>query len=180
MFNFMEEGVTVSGGGDLDPLKNVWAVAKTDLTLFLHTAPDGGVTGILEYATSLFDEPTISRLAEHYLRLLAAALADPSTGLRSLGAHADAPQGPIERLLADRYAEVLGLEAGTVGVVQNFFRLGGTSRLALTLMAQIQEDFDLDLPVRLIFERPTVARLAEAIRTLAGAGPDQHSTVVKE
>jgi non-ribosomal peptide synthetase component F len=177
MFNFMEEGVTASGGDDLDPLRNVWAVAKADLTLFLHTAPDGGVTGTLEYATSLFDEPTIGRMAEHYLCLLKIALADPSTGLRSLGARADAPKGPIEHLLADRFSELLGRE---VGVVQNFFHLGGTSRLALTLMAQCQEDFDLDLPLRLIFERPTVARLAEAIRTLAGAGPDQDSTVVKE
>ncbi|MFG1959253.1 amino acid adenylation domain-containing protein [Nonomuraea sp. NPDC049028] len=177
MFNFMEEGVTVSGGGDLDPLRNVWAVAKADLTLFLHMAPDGGVTGILEYATSLFDEPTIARMAEHYLRLLTLALADPSIGLRSLGAQVDVPKGPIERLLAERFSELLSRE---VGVVQNFFSLGGTSRLALALMAQCQEDFDLDLPVRLIFERPTVARLAEAIRTLAGAGPDQDSTVVKE
>ncbi|MEV4469081.1 amino acid adenylation domain-containing protein [Nonomuraea sp. NPDC049504] len=175
MFNFMEEGVTVSGGGDLDPLRDVWGVAKTDLTLFLHTAPDGSVKGIIEYATSLFDEPTIARMAEHYLRVLAAAPGGAT--LRELGAHADAPRGPIERLLAERCSELLGRE---VGVMQNFFHLGGTSRLALTLMAHVQEDFDLDLPVRLIFERPSVARLAEAVRALAGAGPDQQPTVVEE
>ncbi|GAA3132267.1 phosphopantetheine-binding protein [Nonomuraea salmonea] len=131
--------------------------------------------GIIEYATSLFDEPTIARMAEHYLRVLAAAPGGAT--LRELGAHADAPRGPIERLLAERCSELLGRE---VGVMQNFFHLGGTSRLALTLMAHVQEDFDLDLPVRLIFERPSVARLAEAVRALAGAGPDQQPTVVEE
>lgn len=175
MFNFMDEGVTV--GGELDLLKGVWRVAKTDLTLFLQTGQDGSVDGLLEYAASLFDATTAARMADHFLTLLDAALAAPSVSLQELGALADAPRDPVERLLARRWSELLGRE---VGVVQNFFHVGGTSRLALTLMARLQEDFDLDLPVRSIFERPTVARLAEAIRELAGAAPEHSSTSVKE
>jgi hypothetical protein len=48
-------------------------------------------------------------------------------------------------------------------VNQNFFEVGGNSTLALKLVARIQEEFALDLPVRQVFERPTVARLAAAV-----------------
>ncbi|MBE1533909.1 non-ribosomal peptide synthetase [Actinomadura algeriensis] len=169
MYNFLDEGVTVSGTADLDPFQDLWSVAKTDLTLFLHTGADGAVTGILEYATALFDEPTIARMAEHFLRLLEAALDDPSATVADLAALADAPRGPVETHLCELWSDLLGHD---VGVMQNFFRQGGTSRLALSLAAELQEEFDLDIPVRLVFERPTVARLAEAIRAhAADPGP---------
>ena len=72
----------------------------------------------------------------------------------------------VERRLAAIWAGLLGCEVGTD---QNFFQCGGNSRLALRMMADVQEEFDLDLPVRLIFERPTVARLAAAVAELIEA-----------
>jgi non-ribosomal peptide synthetase component F len=173
MFNFMDEGVTVTGADDLDALEGAWRVAKTDLTLFLHVAADGGgVTGILEYATALFGRSTIARMAGQFIRLLDAVLTDPAASLRTLGALADVPQGAVERRMAKIWAGLLGR---AVGVTENFFQTGGTSRLALVLMAQLQEDFDLDLPVRLIFERPTIAQLSEAVKDLAVAELEQSS-----
>ncbi|MEV4616041.1 amino acid adenylation domain-containing protein [Kitasatospora sp. NPDC049258] len=54
-----------------------WRTAKFDLGLALATTADGAITGQLEYATALFDEATIHRTIEHYLRLLADIVADP-------------------------------------------------------------------------------------------------------
>src|SRR5262249_54260454 len=63
---------------DLIPLHN--GTAKFDLTLNLLEAPDG-ITGSFEYATDLFDEATVVRLAGHYQNLLREAVRDPDRPL---------------------------------------------------------------------------------------------------
>jgi acyl carrier protein len=79
------------------------------------------------------------------------------------GASADyvAPRNPIETTLANLFAEVLGQQR--VGVHDNFFELGGHSLLAMQLINVVRAAFALSLPVRAVFECPTVAELA--IRT---------------
>lgn len=71
-----------------------------------------------------------------------------------------APRTPIEERMAEVWAEVLGCEAG---LTANFFTLGGNSILAVRLAVRLQEEFDVELSVRLVFERPTVAGLAEVV-----------------
>jgi acyl carrier protein len=72
-----------------------------------------------------------------------------------------APRTGVERELANMWAEVLRRES--VGVNDNFFELGGHSLLATQVISRIREHFKLELPVRSMFEAPTVAALARVV-----------------
>jgi len=72
-----------------------------------------------------------------------------------------APRSPVEEVLAGIWSEVLGVER--IGVNDGFFDLGGHSLLATHLMARVREAFQIALPLRGLFESPTVAGLASAI-----------------
>jgi natural product biosynthesis luciferase-like monooxygenase protein/FkbM family methyltransferase len=69
-----------------------------------------------------------------------------------------APQTDIEQAIADIFVAVLGVEA--VGITDNFFELGGHSFLATQAIAQIQDTFNIEIPLRALFEANTVADLA--------------------
>ncbi|HEU4557353.1 MAG TPA: condensation domain-containing protein, partial [Longimicrobium sp.] len=78
-----------------------------------------------------------------------------------------APRTPMEEVLAGVFAEVLGLER--VGVEESFFELGGHSLLAMLVISWLRELFDVELPVRELFEGPTVAELAKAVEEMRRA-----------
>ena len=78
-------------------------------------------------------------------------------GRPDVGAYA-APESPAEELLAGIWSEVLKLER--VGRNDNFFELGGHSLLATNVIARIYETFEVELPLRALFEAPTVVDLA--------------------
>lgn len=71
------------------------------------------------------------------------------------------PQNEIEERLAHIWENLLGLEK--IGTQSHFFELGGHSLLATQLVSRIQEVFDIHLPVRLVFEYPTICELAERV-----------------
>ena len=77
------------------------------------------------------------------------------------GDHYRAPTSPTEEILAGIYAQVLGVER--VGVDDSFFDLGGDSLSAMRVIAAINTGLDAGLAVRVLFEAPTVARLAPRI-----------------
>ncbi|HXO84169.1 MAG TPA: FkbM family methyltransferase, partial [Gemmatimonadales bacterium] len=78
-----------------------------------------------------------------------------------------APRSDTERALAAIWSELLKVES--VGIEDDFFELGGHSLLAIQLVSRVRDTFGVDLPLRNLFEHPTVAKLAEAIDALAWA-----------
>ncbi|HKP14062.1 MAG TPA: amino acid adenylation domain-containing protein, partial [Blastocatellia bacterium] len=90
-----------------------------------------------------------------------AALPAPATERLELTSDYVPPRNPFEEILAAIWSEVLGV--GRVGVHDNFFDLGGHSIIATRLISRLREAFDNDLPLRKLFEHPTVAELAEAV-----------------
>lgn len=74
-----------------------------------------------------------------------------------------APRTPLEEQLAAIVAALLGLER--VGVEDNFFLLGGHSLLGTQVIARVRDTFGVDLPLRTLFDGPTVAELAAAVET---------------
>ncbi|WP_375489639.1 condensation domain-containing protein, partial [uncultured Mycobacterium sp.] len=80
--------------------------------------------------------------------------------------HYRAPSSAVEEILADIYAQVLGLQR--VGVDESFFALGGDSLLAMRVVAAVNAGLGGNLSVRAVFEAPTVAQLATRIGAEGG------------
>jgi amino acid adenylation domain-containing protein len=68
------------------------------------------------------------------------------------------PETTEQEILCGIWSEVLG--AGNVGIHDNFFNLGGHSLLATQVLSRIRQAFDVELPLRAIFDSPTIAQLA--------------------
>jgi len=81
-----------------------------------------------------------------------------------LGHEYVAPESATEIELARLWTTILRLE--TIGIHDNFFEVGGHSLLATQLVSHIRESFDIELPLRAIFETPTIAGLAKTIEEL--------------
>jgi len=71
------------------------------------------------------------------------------------------PRTLKEELLAKIWSEILDIE--TVGIYDNFFELGGHSLIAVSLMSQIQQEFQKNIPLAALFESPTIEKLALVI-----------------
>jgi amino acid adenylation domain-containing protein len=77
-------------------------------------------------------------------------------------------RSPTEELVVQIWSQILNLER--IGIHDNFFHLGGHSLLATQVVSRLREAFQVDLPLRRIFELPTVAGLAESIELTRQAG----------
>ncbi|WP_167532064.1 phosphopantetheine-binding protein [Rhodopseudomonas palustris] len=82
-----------------------------------------------------------------------------------------APQTPNEKLLATIWSDIL--PPGEFGVQDNFFDLGGHSLMATQMVSRIRAEFGLELPLRAVFERPTIAALAQHLFELQAKRLDQ-------
>ncbi len=78
-----------------------------------------------------------------------------------------APATPTENTLAGIYAQVLGLDR--VGIDDSFFDLGGDSISAMRAIAAVNTAFEAELPVRTLFEKPSVAGLSLQLTSEAGS-----------
>ncbi|NCR24962.1 MAG: amino acid adenylation domain-containing protein [Microcystis aeruginosa LE13-04] len=84
----------------------------------------------------------------------------PVPDLQSQGEYI-APRNPIEEKMAQIWAEVLKLKR--VSIEDNFFELGGHSLLATQVISRLQETFEIVVPLRYLFESPTIAQLSAVI-----------------
>ena len=94
------------------------------------------------------------------------ALPAPDAGGSRGGAEYVAPRTAVEKVVAGIWSELLGVER--VGVHDNFFDLGGHSLLATRILSHVREIFCVELPLRSLFESPTVDSMAEAMSRAAG------------
>ncbi|WP_236679073.1 alpha/beta fold hydrolase, partial [Streptomyces actinomycinicus] len=143
------------------------------------------LSGAVGYSLDLFDRATVEALAQRLLLVLRAMVADPAARMSTIDVpeiegrparlaspEAEAPDaqgaaGPVadrpirnakEELLRALFAEALGMPS--VGVHENFFDLGGHSLMIVKMLAKVRSVFGVRLPIRTLFEAPTVAELA--------------------
>ncbi|HWS86559.1 MAG TPA: amino acid adenylation domain-containing protein [Pyrinomonadaceae bacterium] len=81
-----------------------------------------------------------------------------------------APRTPVEEILGAVWGEVLNLER--VGAEDNFFALGGHSLLATQVISRLRKVFRVEVPLRDLFEAPTVSEMAQRIEAALKARPE--------
>ncbi|HEX7241462.1 MAG TPA: amino acid adenylation domain-containing protein, partial [Longimicrobiaceae bacterium] len=91
----------------------------------------------------------------------------PAPERTSEGEHVE-PRTVVEELLEGIWAELLGVER--VGAEESFFGLGGHSLLATQVVSRARQAFGVEVPLRALFEAPTLAGLAARIEALRSAG----------
>src|SRR5262249_31621885 len=73
----------------------------------------------------------------------------------------DPPRNDVEEKMAELWSGVL--KRARVGIHDNFFELGGHSLLATQVVSRVRESFKVELPLRRLFESPTVAELSTVV-----------------
>ncbi|HYG10078.1 MAG TPA: amino acid adenylation domain-containing protein, partial [Pyrinomonadaceae bacterium] len=99
------------------------------------------------------------------------ALPAPSHERPELESAFVSPRNAVEELLADVWGKVLDVER--VGVHDDFFDLGGHSLLATQIISRTREAFHVEIPLRVLFESPTVAGMAESIEAALKGNADE-------
>ena len=87
-----------------------------------------------------------------------------------LGTKMVAPRNNIERTLTGFWQDLLGVDE--IGVEDNFFDLGGHSLIAVRLFAQVKKAYQVDFPISVLFQAPTIAACAAMIAEHTGLDPD--------
>jgi amino acid adenylation domain-containing protein len=77
-----------------------------------------------------------------------------------------APRTDTESLIAKIWSQILGVEQ--VGVYDNFFDLGGHSLMAIQILSRLRNIANVEIPLRAMYETPTVANLAEEVEAATG------------
>jgi acyl carrier protein len=101
------------------------------------------------------------------------ALPAPDVQYIELEAQHVAPRTEVERTIANIWQDVLQIEKA--GIHDNFFELGGHSLLATLLISRLREAFQVELPLRSLFEMPTVAELSVTITQRKAEQADNHT-----
>ena len=144
--------------------------------LVAYVVPAGSAPGIVEELSRLARSRLPEQMVPEAFVLLEALPLTPSGKIdqkslpapettrpdRSQAYHI--PRSPVEKTIADIWRAVLNVEP--VGVHDNFFELGGHSLLATQVVARMRTGFGVALPLRALFEAPTIAGLAERIEEI--------------
>jgi tyrocidine synthetase-3 len=89
------------------------------------------------------------------------ALPDPGNRRPNLDTSYVVPGTPLEAELASIWADILCIDRA--GIHDNFFDLGGHSLAASRVISQIIQTFQLELPIKALFDSPTIAEMAAII-----------------
>jgi amino acid adenylation domain-containing protein len=161
--------------------------AHTAFPLTILAQPDDELRIRITFDRARTSASEVGKIRRHLVALLRAVSLDAKPSVAALAAvvaagdaprfwkrtRADAvtlPSTATERITADVWSAVLGVDS--VDIHTRFFDLGGHSLLAMQLMFRLREVFDVELPLHMLFENPTVAGLASAIdRSSGGAEP---------
>ncbi|WP_255316099.1 condensation domain-containing protein, partial [Myxococcus fulvus] len=168
--------------------------AKFDLALSLREDEEG-LVGAWEFNTDLFKTATVERMTAHLLRLLDVAAEVPEARLNALpmpghrepprkvtgarisargkaqGSQSEdfiAPRTAMEARVVEVWAPLLGV--GRIGAEDHFFEKGGHSLLVMQAASRLREALGVEVPVRMLFESPTVSSLAERLEALVRGG----------
>ncbi|HKY28110.1 MAG TPA: condensation domain-containing protein, partial [Pyrinomonadaceae bacterium] len=163
--------------------------AQTRYALNILVITSKGLELLVVFDRGRFDEATIKKLRDHFQSLCDALIANPEQELQKLTQQIPAGDGPrirsvvgaatgrgtreytpprnaSEQKLAEIWTEVLGVDR--IGVNDDFFALKGHSLLATQVLSRIRDGFKVQLPLRCLFESPTIAALAERIELVRG------------
>jgi nonribosomal peptide synthetase DhbF len=92
------------------------------------------------------------------------ALPSPASHAADSGTQWVPPRNPVEFQLAEIWGEVLGVER--IGVHHDFFGLGGHSLQITQVLSRVRSTFEVEIPVRTVFEEPTIAAMAARLESL--------------
>ncbi|HSK65006.1 MAG TPA: amino acid adenylation domain-containing protein, partial [Pyrinomonadaceae bacterium] len=158
--------------GVREAVVNCWEQLPGDQCLVAYVVPDGGAVAVTGNDLRL---TLREKLPDYMVPSFVLLLEDlPITDNGKIDRHAlpapvpadledepATPRTPTEELLSNIWAEILRLRG--VGLHDNFFNLGGHSLLATQVVSRIRESFKVELPLRALFERPTIAELAQSV-----------------
>ena len=140
-------------------------------------APTDGVNAFARVMAMDVSQITVSSLDLEALKAQAALDLVQNTGdagfeRPDLDSDYVAPESEIEKMLASMWQDLLGV--ADVGVDDSFFDLGGHSLIAVRLFAQVKKAYRVDLPISVLFEAPTIRKIAAMLEAQIGpqAGSD--------
>ena len=142
-----------------------WAAAAVGEGDELWIAPDE-IAPALSRVLALAGEPNVlvsTAALEPRIRRAARAAEPAQRYARpdDLATAYQPPETETERRVAEVWQTLLGVDR--VGIHDDFFALGGHSLLATQIIARLKDMFELELPLKVIFEAPTIARMARLV-----------------
>lgn len=156
--------------------------AQTQYPLTILVSVDSECKFVLIHNRRRLDSVDVSLILQHLLIVLHSIATDKTLSLAKLLAKIPTeqiprfrikpksnpeksknlePSTPIEEILVKIWTQVLGI--AQIGIDDNFFDLGGHSLLATQVMSQVRGIFQVELPLRHLFEAPTIGGLAQRI-----------------
>jgi amino acid adenylation domain-containing protein len=166
--------------GQHPAVRSLVVTAREDLPgatrLVAYVVPAGSSPGIVEELSRLARSRLPEQMVPEAFLLLEAlpltpsgkidqkSLPAPEANRPELAQAYRIPRSPVEKTIADIWSAVLKVERA--GIHDNFFELGGHSLLATQVVARMRTAFGVALPLRALFEAPTIAGLAERIEAI--------------
>lgn len=83
-----------------------------------------------------------------------------------------APNSSVEQIITEIWQDILGIES--IGIYDNFFELGGHSLLLTQLISRLRQAFNVEIQIRQIFQKPTIAEQAVIIDQLCKEAQEMH------